>query len=91
MSLHVLTQAGTYTPLQGYGGALFTISLPLAKIVDSTTTANTTYTCEALPGSAASDPVWRISKTTSAGVTTWANGNGDFANIAANRASLTYS
>jgi hypothetical protein len=64
----------------------------LALIVDSTTTAGFTYLCEAQPGTAAATAAWRISKITDAtGVTVWADGNGNFDNVAADRASLTYS
>lgn len=63
----------------------------MAEIVDSTTTAGTTYICEAAPGSSASAAVWRCSKLVAAtGVITWADGDGEFDNIAANRALLSY-
>lgn len=91
-SIHLLNDAQQHELAQGKGGAIFTISAALAKIIDTTTTAGVTYTCEAVPGSASSAAVWRISKTTSStGVTQWADGNGNFDNIADNRASLTYS
>jgi hypothetical protein len=63
-----------------------------ASIVDTTTTAGVTYYCEALPGSSSAAAVWKCSKLTHAtGVTTWADGDAEFDNIADNRATLTYS
>lgn len=62
-------------------------------IVDSNT-AGTVYTCYALSGSSASAPVWAIKKVVTAAnvaTTTWADGNTNNDNIAANRGSLTYS
>jgi len=65
----------------------------LAQIVDDYSTADTIYVCEAKVGSLSSSPVWRIKKivSTQGAVTTWADGNADFDNIADNRTSLTYS
>lgn len=62
-------------------------------IIDSNT-AGTVYTCYALAGSSASAPVWAIKKVVTAAnvaTTTWADGNTNNDNIAANRGSLTYS
>jgi len=64
---------------------------PRAGINDSTSTAGFTYYCEAAPGSLSSQPVWRISRVSSAGVTTFAGGSASFSNIADNRAALAYS
>jgi hypothetical protein len=64
----------------------------LTMIVDSSTSAGYTYICEASPGTATSAASWRIQKITDAtGSIAWADGNGNFDNIADNRASLTYS
>jgi len=65
----------------------------MSLLVDKTTTANITYIGEAFPGSSESSSLWRIfilDKTTSIIKKKWANGNGNFTNIWANRASLTY-
>lgn len=62
-----------------------------ASIVDQTSTASTTYVCEAAPGSRTQDAVWRISRlNTTTGQLTYADGNANFDNIADNRAGLTY-
>jgi hypothetical protein len=53
-----------------------------------------TYIGEAQPGSLTSDPVWRckrIQDNTSIVITTWADGNANFDNIAANIQALSYS
>lgn len=64
----------------------------LASITDTVTSASYIYICEAAPGSATSAAVWRCSRLTVAtGVLAWADGDGNFDNIADNRASLTYS
>jgi hypothetical protein len=64
----------------------------LTMIVDSSTTVGYTYICEAAPGTASSAALWRICKVTDAtGNTVWADGNGNFDNVADNRASLSYS
>lgn len=66
---------------------------PLARIVD-TSVANTTFICEASPGTATSVANWRVNRTVVAGsvtTTTWAGGLGDFNQVADNRTSLTYS
>lgn len=58
-----------------------------AEIIDTTTSATYAYHCEALAGSATSAAVWRISRLTVAtGVVQWANGDGNFDNIADARA-----
>lgn len=52
-----------------------------------------TYIGEAVPGTALSEPKWRIKKilTTVAGVDIlWADGNSDFDNVWDDRATLTY-
>lgn len=68
------------------------VDVALASIVDQTTSATYTYICEALPGTLTSSPGWRISRLTNAtGVLAWANGSGQFSNIADNRSSLSYS
>jgi len=91
MSQKLLNSSGGYDNQKGDLGVAYYLQAPLAKIVDSSTTAGSTYTCEAAPGALSSAAAWRISKTVAAtGVTTWADGNGNFDNIADNRASLTY-
>lgn len=91
MSQKLLNQSGGYDNQKGDLGFAYSIPAPLASIVDSSTTAGSVYTCEAMPGSASSAAVWRISKkVTSTGVTTWADGNGNFDNVADDRASLAY-
>lgn len=65
----------------------------LKEIVDTTTTANTIYSCRAACDSHVDAAVWQIQRTvTVAGVSTteWADGDGKFDNIASNRATLTY-
>lgn len=59
----------------------------LAEIIDTTTSATYSYHCEAAPGTATSAAAWRISRLTVAtGVVQWADGNGNFDNVADNRA-----
>jgi hypothetical protein len=74
--------------LEVYGAAA-----PFALILDDTTTANVTYVCKAKVGSSAASSVWQIMRIdeTSGLVITWADGDTLFNNIAANRASLSYS
>lgn len=63
-----------------------------ASIVDSTTSTTYTYMCEAMPGTLEAAAAWRICRMNNAtGVTTWADGNANFDNVAANRAALNYS
>lgn len=91
MSQKLLNGTGGYDNQKGDFGFAYFVTAPLASIVDSSTTAGAVYTCEAAPGSLSSAAVWRISKkVTATGVTTWANGDGNFDNIADNRAALTY-
>lgn len=91
MSQKLLNSAGGYDNQKGDLGFAYFVAAPLASIVDSTTTAGSVYTCEAAPGSLSSAAVWRISKkVTATGITTWADGNGSFDNVADNRAGLTY-
>lgn len=55
--------------------------------------AGIVYVGEALPGTAASSPLWRIKRITESGASTsvdWAAGSSDFIHIWSNRASLTY-
>jgi hypothetical protein len=72
------------------------IGAPLASIVDTTTTANTTYICEAVAGSASSAASWRIQRIVVSGgitTTTWAGSAGSygrFNQVADDRATLTY-
>lgn len=62
------------------------------SIVDDYTTAGYVYYCETKKLDAAlTDPVWAVSRLTVAtGREVWANGNDNYTNIAANRASLSY-
>lgn len=66
---------------------------PMAQIIDTSTTANTTYICVAPTGAVSSAAAWQIQRiVVSGGVTTitWAD-NGGFTQIADNRAtSVTY-
>lgn len=61
----------------------------LDMIIDQTTTAGSTYVCEAYPGTASSSALWRISRLSATGLR-YANGNAGFVHIADNRASLSY-
>lgn len=64
----------------------------LKEIIDSAT-PGTIYVCRAECGSNVNAAVWQISRAvTATGVTTieWADGDGKYNNIAANRAILTY-
>ena len=64
----------------------------MKKIIDEST-AGTTYICTAKPGTAEATAAWQIQKIVeAASVTTitWADGDGKFDNVAADRASLTY-
>lgn len=84
-------QQDEYDKFSNVGGVTSTniTEPPMAKIVDFTTTTDVIYVCHAKVGSAESSPVWRIKKidlTTVGAVDTWADGNADFDNIAANRA-----
>lgn len=64
-----------------------------ATNIDSTTTANMVYVGKAVPGTSVSAPFWQIKllNKTSGLITTFADGDANFDNIWANRASLTYS
>jgi len=69
-----------------------TLEAARAEILD-VVSASVIYQCEAVPGADSASPVWRCRKmTTTGGVTrtTWAD-NGEYTQIADNRASLTYS
>jgi len=70
--------------------AVNTVDHPLA--VKTTVSGAVTYTAEAQPGSLQSDAVWRCHKidTTTGTVITWADGNGNFDNIATDLTVLTY-
>ena len=79
-----------FAPQKGIEGAALVSDMPLASIIE--VSGADTYICEAKPGTAETEPGWRIQKVTvSGGVTsiTWANG-GRFDQVAANRASLSY-
>ena len=64
----------------------------IQSITDTTTNAAYVYYCETKKLDAAlTDAVWACSRITVAtGREVWANGNDNYTNIAANRASLTY-
>lgn len=63
-----------------------------ASIVDTTSSAEFTYMCEAVPGTQPALAAWRICRMENAtGITTWADGNANFDNVAANRTTLAYS
>lgn len=93
-----LVGAGTYLSLAGQEITQRALTddditmIQLAKIVDEV--SNTYYVCEALPGTASSAASWRAKRIVYTGddsVTTWADGNSDYDNIADNRLSLSYS
>lgn len=64
----------------------------LASIVDYSSTPGYVYICEALPGTVAGVAGWRISKMDlSTGSVQWADGDGNFDNIASSRDMLDYS
>lgn len=50
-----------------------------------------TYLAEAAPGTALTTAAWRCQRIDSTGTTTWADGNGNFDNVASDIASLSYS
>jgi len=84
---------GTAVPVKvDEDGRLLTRESAYASIVDSTSSPAYIYMCEALPGTALSTPGWRICRMENAtGITTWADGNANFDNVAASRATLAYS
>jgi hypothetical protein len=65
-----------------------------AALIDEPT-ATTTYICLAAPGSSTASAVWRVMRidtsTSNQTIITFADGNKNFDNVAANRASLSYS
>ena len=65
-----------------------------AEILYTDSQGRPEYMCQAAPGTLSSAASWRIRKITYTGetkeVTTWADGNDKFDNIADNYASLTY-
>jgi hypothetical protein len=71
------------------------LALPTRKRLELDDASSTvTYVGEAPFGAVASDANWRIFKLTSSGTVlslTWADGNDNFDNVWANRASLSYS
>lgn len=90
-TIYELMENGDLNPVRANGAALVA-DLNEASIIDSTTTAGTTYFCYAVPGTLSSAASWKISKTVDAtGVKTWADGNANYDNVADNRASLSYS
>ena len=85
MSQYPSSSGAPEYPIQGMVHCSFT------TIVDETTSSIYTYICEAIPGSATFEPKWRISRLTVANqLLQYANGNGNFSNIADNRALLNY-
>jgi len=66
----------------------------LKMIIDGDTTPNTVYVCKAQTGTGAAEPRWQIqrivSSLTATQEITWADGDGLFDNVAANRAALAY-
>ena len=55
------------------------------------TDATYTYIAEALPGTATTSPTWRAKRVvTATGVTTWANGDSNFDNLANSLTTLSY-
>lgn len=73
--------------------AIETRGMSLSLRVDKVSTSNVMYIGEALPGALEASAVWRIfiiDKTTTVMKKRYADGNGNYDNIWANRASLTY-
>ena len=68
------------------------VSTPNAKYALQTTTdATYTYIAEALPGTSITTAAWRVKRVvTATGVTTWADGNANFDNLANSLTTLTY-
>lgn len=58
---------------------------------DTTTTPGSTYIGKAAPGSSESDPVWQIQKVVGDTSGIYADGDAEFNNVWADRASLSYS
>jgi hypothetical protein len=89
-----VTQSGNWDVTLKAGDKMVGTFLPaaLAEIVDYATTVGYVYICQGIPGSASSQGVWRIQKISlTTGSVQWANGSGNFDQIADNRSSLTYS
>jgi hypothetical protein len=85
------TATGQASIVSALQAVLNTREVQYSSIVDATTTPNVIYTCEALPGSAPTASVWRISRyDTNTGRTTWANGNSNFTNAAFSGANPAY-
>lgn len=67
---------------------------PGISIIDTTTTANTTYMGRATAGTSRAAAIWQVRKyfNNANGNTelAWADGNADYDNVWANRATLTY-
>lgn len=78
-------------PQDHTNGAAHTIAGPFEEIIDTTTTAGYYYHCLAATGTKTAQTGWQISRfTVATGRTEWADGDGEFDNIADDRASLTY-
>lgn len=87
-----VTQSGNWNVNLVTAARVGNLEVPLSYYKDTTSTANTEYHCYAEPGAALTAAVWRIKRiSTTTGRVTWAGGNGDFAHIANDCASLTYS
>ena len=73
-------------------GTFHTDEAPYA--IKTTSGSNVVYIGEAAPGSAQASAVWRCQKidyTTGSPVVTWADGDGNFNNVATDLTALTYS
>lgn len=72
-----------------------TVLIPELTVLGDTASSTVSYIGKATPGSATSAPVWQICKIVLDGSGNflsqkWANGDGNFANIWDDRATLTY-
>jgi hypothetical protein len=87
MAANTASSPGAY----GATPASADMGYPLKQIIDKPD-ANTTYICDAAPGTASSAAAWRIKKIVTAGSLTTIGyaGTGAFDQIADNRAALNY-
>lgn len=79
---------GTYELVRQAGAALVADGALATKI---TVAGGYTYIGEAIPGVAQATAAWRCSRIDASGTTVWADGNGNFDNVATDLTSLSYS
>ena len=92
MTLQIDTATNKPVNQDNTGGAALVSDKDEASIIDTTTTAGTTYFCYAPAGTLSSAAAWKVCKIVDAtGVKTWADGDTDYDNIADDRATLSYS